>query len=81
MNENSFKGLDILTVASFLFGYENLIENRQQSAQNDVSAANDKQAKYLLEELGRKFDEQNEMLREILEVIGHDKSQRSGRGD
>ena len=75
MNENSFKGLDILTVASFLFGYENLIENRQQSAQNDVSAANDKQAKYLLEELGRKFNEQNEMLREILEVIGHDKSQ------
>lgn len=75
MNENSFKGLDILTVASFLFGYENLIENRRQSAQNDVSAANDKQAKYLLEELGRKFNEQNEMLREILEVIGHDKSQ------
>ena len=75
MNENSFKGLDILTVASFLFGYKNLVENRRQSAQNDVSAANDKQAKYLLEELGRKFNEQNEMLREILEVIGHDKSQ------
>ena len=75
MNENSFKGLDILTVASFLFGYKNLIENRRQSAQNDVSAANDKQAKYLLEELGRKFNEQNGMLREILEVIGHDKSQ------
>ena len=67
----SFKGLDILTVASFLLGYENLMENRQQSAQNDVAAANDKQAKYLLEELGRKFDEQNEMLRKIMEAITH----------
>ncbi len=45
------------------------MENRQQSAQNDVAAANDKQAEYLLEELGRKFDEQNEMLGKILEVI------------
>ena len=67
----SFKGLDILTVASFLLGYENLMENRKQSAQNDVAAANDKQAKYLLEELGRKFDEQNEMLRKIMEAITH----------
>ena len=65
----SFKGLDILTVASFLLGYENMMENRQQSAQNDVAAANDKQAKYLLEELSRRFEEQNEMFRKILEVI------------
>ena len=55
--DSGFKGLDILTVASFLLGYENLLENRQQSKDNDVSAANDKQAQYLLEELGRKFDE------------------------
>lgn len=67
--DNQSKGLDILTVASFLLGYENLIENRQQSAHNDVSAANDKQAQYLLEELGRKFDEQNAMLKKILEAV------------
>lgn len=66
---DQFKGLDILTVASFLLGYENLIENRQQSAHNDVTAANDKQAQYLLEELGRKFDEQNAMLKKILEAV------------
>lgn len=58
-----------MTVASFLLGYENLIENRQQSAHNDVSAANDKQAQYLLEELGRKFDEQNAILKKILEAV------------
>ena len=40
-------------------------ENRLQSAQNDVQMANDKQAKYLLEEINRRFDEQNEMLRSM----------------
>lgn len=67
-----FSSLDALAVLSFLLGYENLMENREQSRQNNVSAANDKQAKYLLEKLGRKFDEQNEMLRKILEAVAHD---------
>lgn len=67
--QRQFDALDFLTVFSALLGYENLIENRQQSAQNDVSAANDKQAKYLIEELGRRFEEQNEMLRKILEAV------------
>ena len=67
---SEFKGLDILTVASFLPGYENLIENRQQSRQNDVAAANDAQAEYLLHELNRKFEEQNRMLTKILEALG-----------
>lgn len=69
MGNRQFNALDFLTVFSAFLGYENLIENRQQSAQNDVSAANDKQAKYLMEELGRKFEEQNEMLREILKAV------------
>lgn len=68
--DKEFSALDALTVLSFLLGYENLMENREQSRQNDVSAANDKQAEYLLEELGRKFDEQNAMLRKILKVLG-----------
>lgn len=69
MGERQFDALDIISVLSFVLGYENLMENRQQSAQNDVSAANDKQAKYLMEELGRRFEEQNEMLREILKAV------------
>lgn len=73
MNEQrQFDALDMISVLSFLLGYENLLENRQQSAHNDVSAANDKQAQYLLEELGRKFEEQNKMLLEILEVVKRD---------
>lgn len=73
MNEQrQFNAIDIISIFSFLLGYENLLENRQQSAHNDVSAANDKQAQYLLEELGRKFEEQNKMLLEILEVVKRD---------
>ena len=71
-NQRQLDALDIITVMSFALGYENLIENRQQSAHNDVSAANDTQAKYLLEELGRKFDEQNKTLNKILEVVTGD---------
>lgn len=70
MNEQrQFDAIDIISVLSFMLGYQNLQENRQQSAHNDVSAANDKQARFLIEELGRKFEEQNAMLREILEVL------------
>lgn len=72
MNNQQFDILDVLTVASFFLGYQNLLENREQSAANDVSAANDKQAQFLLEELGQKFEEQNAMLREILEVTKRD---------
>lgn len=68
-----FDALDVVSIMSFLLGYENLMENRQQTAHNDVSAANDKQAQYLLQELGRKFDEQNTILRTILEVLQSEK--------
>lgn len=70
MNEQrQFDAIDIISVLSFMLGYENLLENRTQSAHNDVSAANDRQARFLLEELSQKFEEQNAMLREILEVL------------
>ena len=54
----------ILAIVSILLGLQNLQENREQSAHNDVQAANDKQAKYLLEEISQKFDEQNKILAE-----------------
>ena len=71
--QRQFDALDMISLLSFFLGYENLLENRQQSAHNDVSAANDRQAQFLLEELGRKFEEQNAMLREILEVLKREK--------
>lgn len=76
MKNEEISWLDMLTVASFMLGYENLMENRSQSAQsdkllrqNDVNQANDKQAQFLLKELKKQFDEQNEILRKILEVV------------
>lgn len=70
---------DWLGIISLYLGVRNLTENEQQSAQsmkilkqNDIGAANDKQAAYLLAELGRKFDEQNQMLREILKAVKHE---------
>lgn len=59
----------LLSAVSILLGYENLLENRSQSAQNDVNAANDKQAQYLLEEIKSLFDAQNKMLGEIIEKL------------
>lgn len=71
--QRQFNAIDIISVLSFMLGYQNLQENRQQSAHNDVSVANDKQARFLLEELSQKFEEQNAMLREILEVLKREK--------
>lgn len=73
MDNNNLKSLDILSIASFLLGYENLIENREQSRQNNVQSANDKQAKYLLEEIQRQFDEQNKKINRILEILEKEK--------
>lgn len=77
MDERQFNALDILTVASFLIGAKNLQENREQSTHNNVSAANEKQAEYLLQELTRKFEEQNAMLKEILEVLNNGRKEAS----
>lgn len=66
---NRIEFADVLAIWSLLLGYQNLKENEEQSAHNDVQKANDAQAAYMLEELGRKFDEQNEMLKEILECV------------
>ena len=68
-SNGQFGALDILNVASFLLGVENLMENRQQSAQNDVNAANDKQASFLLSEIGKRLDKQDETLERILEKL------------
>lgn len=56
--------INLINVLSFVIGYSNLQENRQQSDHNDVQAANDKQTQYLLQEINRRFNEQNKILKE-----------------
>jgi hypothetical protein len=73
-NNNFGNALDM---ASLLIGIINMYENRQQSAQNDVQAANDRQAQFLLQELNKKFEEQNQMLNQILTILkGENNEQR-----
>lgn len=67
--QNQLDALDIVSILSLALGYKNLLENREQSAHNDVSAANDKQANFLLEELTKKFEEQNILLNKILKAV------------
>jgi hypothetical protein len=47
----------------------NLDENRKQAADNDVGLANQRQAEYMLGCLTEMFEEQNKLLREILEEV------------
>ena len=61
--------INLINVLSFVIGYSNLNENRQQSDRNDVQAANKAQAKYLLNEINRRFDEQNRMLERLIELM------------
>lgn len=67
--QNQWDFLDILNILSFILAIENLSENRQQSAHNDVQKANDKQANYLLNEVKSLFEEQNKMLEAIIEKL------------
>lgn len=67
----------MLSVLSIILGYTNLIENREQSAHNDVSSANDKQAQYILSEINRKFDEQKEILDKIMTILEAPENERN----
>lgn len=68
---------DLLAIYSIYLGTRSLIENEQQSdaqlkilRQNDITAANDKQAAYILADINAKFDEQNAMIRNIMDKLG-----------
>lgn len=62
--------IDFLQFFSIWLGYKNLIENREQSAHNDVEKANQKQAELLLNKLSVEFEKQNVLLNEILDKLG-----------
>lgn len=73
-NGEQFDILDVLTILSFVIGYENLMENRQQSVQNDVGAANDRQASYLIDKISERLDAQDRMLKRILSILEPERS-------
>lgn len=66
-DNNSFQNM--LNLLSLIVGFQNLQENREQSAHNDIQRANDRQAQYILEELKLEFQKQNETLDKILKLL------------
>ena len=54
--------LDILSLIGIILGYSNLIENRQQSAHNDIEKHNQEQEKHILDDLHQHFEKQNKLL-------------------
>ena len=60
---------NLLNTLSLIYAMENLQENREQSKQNDVQSANDKQAQYLLEQINAKFEEQKALLMLIFQKV------------
>ena len=68
-NQNNNNFYDILNLVSLIIGIQNLNENRQQSAHNDIQAENQRQAEFLLREINARFEEQNQMLRQILDAL------------
>ena len=69
MNNANNNFFDIINLASLIIGLQNLSENREQSAHNDVQTANAEQAQFLLTELTRQFEYQNQQLDEILQTL------------
>lgn len=54
--------IDLVGFLSFFLGLQNLKENREQSAHNDIQSANENQAQFILNEINKKFDEQNNII-------------------
>lgn len=65
MSDSQNNLLAAAQLISLYLGYENLLENRAQTAANDVNEANNKQADLLLKEINARFAEQNKMLADI----------------
>lgn len=72
--------VDLLGIIGIILGYSNLIENRQQSAHNDIEKHNQEQEKHILDDLHQQFEKQNELLyyqntllHEILNILKGDK--------
>lgn len=63
---NFFNAVDLMALVISIL---NLQENRAQTAYNDVHAANDKQAEFLLGEIRKMIDEQNRRLERQDEVL------------
>lgn len=64
--------LDTLSLVSFIIGMANYGENLTQSDKDDMMNRLDHQTKNILVEVQKSIEEQNVMLRKIMEKLGVD---------
>ena len=60
--QSEFNSLDMLNILSFWIAILNLEQNIEQSKDQDIYKANDKQQKEMLQEIHNEFEAQNEWL-------------------
>ena len=61
--------LDAVSLVSFIIGIANYNENLSQSDKDDMMHALDEKANNMLEKLEADLEEQNELLRKILDKL------------
>lgn len=61
--------LDAVALVSFIIGIANYNENLSQSDKDDMMHALDEKANNMLEKLEADLEEQNELLRQILDKL------------
>ena len=71
MNEKLFNDnfIDALSIVSFIVGIMNYEENLSQSDKDDIIKKSSEHAQAILEHIDKHVDDQNAMLREILDRL------------
>ena len=82
LNKNNDNFGNLLDLFSIILGYENLMENRQQTASNDVEKHKQKQTRIILNDFHEQFNLQNSMLKyqnslleKILKILKENKNE------
>lgn len=73
----SFDFLDLINILSFWIAVMNLEQNIEQSKEQDINKANEKQQKEILNNIHEQFEQQNELIYSIEKKI--DKLLKGGR--
>lgn len=65
----SFDFLDLINILSFWIAVMNLEQNIEQSKEQDINKANEKQQKEILDNIHEQFEQQNELIYSIEKKI------------
>ena len=69
IENKSFGFLDMINILSFWIAVMNLEQNIEQSKEQDINKANEKQQKEILDNIHEQFERQNELIYSIEKKI------------